>query len=428
MEVAVFVAEGQQNIVTGNMATMTLLTPPGTSTASAAMTSNATVGTSGYCDYNYTPSVVVQNTSTSSAAIDTFEVSYTMNGGTPVTQLITTSLAAGSSTTVTFPATTMVGGENNIDYAIDFESYNGGTLIDISSSSAVNIADGPFYRLSPTATATPINEGFQGYGNGVGAPTGAISDNPNNIRAYTVNKSVNNLTFNLGGFGNSDGCYRWDFYAIQSGSSKLIFDKRDFTSSTGTGLTFSYGHAQYQTSNDRLKVNVSTDCGATWTTVWNKAGTQLATAPATTNRFYPTASQWVSDTIDLSAYDGMADVTIAFEGISDYGNSLYVDDINTASGLITNTKAVDAVVAAAVRVMPNPVQNEMTVEFDLPETSEVSMMIYNALGQQVQNVTTGTFQGVNTVQVNTSELASGVYFLNLVTDKGMTTQRFTVQK
>ncbi len=56
------------------------------------------------------------------------------------------------------------------------------------------------------------------------------------------------------------------------------------------------------------------------------------------------------------------------------------------------------------------------------------MTIFNALGQQVQNVTTGTFEGENTVEVNTSELASGVYLLNLASDKGLVTKRFTVKQ
>ena len=36
---------------------------------------------------------------------------------------------------------------------------------------------------------------------------------------------------------------------------------------------------QYQAENDRLEVHVSTDCGVTWTSVYNKAGGDLATLP-----------------------------------------------------------------------------------------------------------------------------------------------------
>jgi hypothetical protein len=69
----------------------------------------------------------------------------------------------------------------------------------------------------------------------------------------------------------------------------------------------------------------------------------------------------------------------------------------------------------------------MTLEFTMLNTADANISIVNALGQQVQQVTNGSFTGTNVIEVNTSDLASGVYFVNIVTEKGAATKRFVRQ-
>ncbi|MCP4442103.1 MAG: Omp28-related outer membrane protein [Aureispira sp.] len=433
MEVAVYVAEGQQTIITGNMASMNLVTPPGVFTASTKLTSSATSGSS-FCDYNYIPSVVVENNSTSNADIDSFMVSYSINGGTAVDQLVTTTLVGGTSTTVTFPSATLSTGISTIDYSIDFDSYNNNTLIDISTESEVNIQDGPYTKLLAPAASLPFAYGFQTL-----YPSTVAIHNPDDKLVYPVSSSKAGFggSGSIGGFGNSNYSFAFDFWAtaFNSGSASLLFGTFDMSDLTKDyTLEFNHAYAQYNTSNDQLQVLVSTDCGVTWDApVWDQSGSVLATTAPFTNgqqRFVPTSTQWDSNSVDLTAaYKGESSVTIAFKGFSDYGNPAYIDDINilAAAPVTTGIKATKTAIAA-VNIMPTPVHNEMTVEFNLPESAEVNMTIYNTLGQQVQNVTTGTFEGTNTVQVNTSKLASGIYLLNLASDKGLVTKRFTVEK
>ena len=50
---------------------------------------------------------------------------------------------------------------------------------------------------------------------------------------------------------------------------------------------------------------MSTDCGTSWTTVWDRTGSGLTTAaPVGNGRFYPNVSDWDDNTVDLSAYEG----------------------------------------------------------------------------------------------------------------------------
>lgn len=382
---------------------------------------------SGLCDETYTPSVEITNISSNS--IDTFEVSYSLNGGTPVSELVTVSLGAGQATTITFPQTTMQGGENEIEYHLDINSHNS-DVIDISSINNVFSPD-PVVILGNDVNLS-IDEDFQSMDWRDEHPSGGISLNPDAIWATHIDSAyvVNVFGYNsesLGGFGNSDGCYSWIFYDILSGSSMLVFEKIDLRNTYNNYLKFSHAYAQYASStNDQLEVLASTDCGVTWTELFNKAGNALATAPIHGNNtlFFPTSSEWEETTINLSTYDGESELVIAFRGTSDYGNNLFIDNIKT-EGWVVNTQQQNEF--AAVHVFPNPADEQVNIQLDLTEASDMTVEIVNALGQTVQQVTTQTFQaGQHNLNVNTSELPSGLYMVALRKGNALMNKRFVV--
>ncbi len=108
--------------------------------------------------------------------------------------------------------------------------------------------------------------------------------------------------------------------------------KLDFTGATGVTMTFDVAYARYNAANsDGLQVLISTDCGVTFTSVYSKSGTTLATAPDNTAAFTPTAAQWRNESVDLTPYIGQPGVVIAFRNLAGYGNKLYVDNINISS-------------------------------------------------------------------------------------------------
>lgn len=386
---------------------------------------NSTVG-AGLCDYSFTPAINFTNNGTIPVTEVTGE--YSINGGTAVSMTMNgLNLMSGQSVAIPFTATTLPAtGSSTVQYNIT-DVNAGGTY----SGGPVAMAAEVYAKLPSASSATPIAEGFQGLAIGSPVPAaGVIADNPDGVRAFSVDQGISStVTWNLGGHGASDGCFRWDFYDIPNGDgSKLIWEKLDLTTSTNSRLSFSRAHALYGGNEpDRLKVNVSTDCGATWTTVWDEQGANLATAPAVSSgRFYPAVTDWVTDTLDLTAYDGATELVIAFEAISGYGNCFYLDDVNTFEGQAVSVSTINAE-TADVRIMPNPVTNNMTLEFTMLNTADANISIVNALGQQVQQVTNGSFTGTNVVEVNTSDLAAGVYFVNIVTEKGAATKRFVRQ-
>jgi len=67
---------------------------------------------------------------------------------------------------------------------------------------------------------------------------------------------------------------------------------------------------------------------------------------------------------------------------------------------------------------PNPFNPTTTIEFSVPYASEVSIKIYNMLGQEIKTLINGGLQpGRYKVEFNASDLPSGVYFYIMRADK-----------
>jgi len=81
------------------------------------------------------------------------------------------------------------------------------------------------------------------------------------------------------------------------------------------------------------------------------------------------------------------------------------------------------------KAFPNPAHDNFNISFDLNETSEVSVSMYNALGQRVQSIQNTKYSaGQNNIQVHTRELPSGIYFITLHTEIGDFSKRITIAK
>ncbi|MBC8044683.1 MAG: T9SS type A sorting domain-containing protein, partial [Rhizobacter sp.] len=68
---------------------------------------------------------------------------------------------------------------------------------------------------------------------------------------------------------------------------------------------------------------------------------------------------------------------------------------------------------------PNPFNPQTTISYDILDRSQVSIVLYNALGQKVKElVSAAQDRGRYTVVLNASGLSSGVYFYRIVATGG----------
>lgn len=360
------------------------------------------------CATSFTPTITVKNYGTSTLTSCT--INYKLDAGTVMTQPWTGSLASGATQVVTLPAqTTTIGSHTFTGYTSD---PNG--LVDPDAANNQTVKT---FSIIGTGSAAPVVEGFTAT---TFPPTGWFINNPDLGPTWTRKTGA-------GGFGTSTACTKMDFYNSTSGNVDEFYTKNvDLTGAAGVNLTFNVAYAQYSTENDKIEVKVSTNCGSTWTTVYNKAGATLSTATATTSAFTPTAAQWRAETVSLASYIGQSNVMIKFVATSNYGNNAYVDDINitnTATG-ITEQTAVEN-----VNVYPNPMANNATVNFNLVESNNVDIVLVNSLGQVVLNETLGNMSaGEQSYLLNAESLSNGLYFLNIKVGENTITKKVSINK
>lgn len=67
----------------------------------------------------------------------------------------------------------------------------------------------------------------------------------------------------------------------------------------------------------------------------------------------------------------------------------------------------------AVALFPNPANDFVHLQYELPVSGEMQMAVYNSLGQQVSaNYTDRYNAGKKTFTIYTADLAAGVYYVN----------------
>ncbi len=374
--------------------------------------------TNGLCDANCTPSVVIENAG--SVTITSATVGYSVNGGTPVTQNWTGSLTAGQTATVTFPQTTLAGGTNSLVATVSNPNGSGDYNGMNNASSPVNIA-----ILGSTPQASPKTEDMEGATIGA-VPSDMILEfnTATAPRVYVVDKSVAGTSYELGGWGQSAKSLRWDYYAIAAGTvASVTTQKINISTLTAPKLYFQHAYCSYAGEADAFKVYASTDCGVTWTNIFDKSGSTLATSGNQTSRFYPQASQWVTNQVSLAQFSGASDLVIKFEGTSQYGNSLYFDNIWVAN----NALGVDEQAAASLVAFPNPANTTANLDLNLNQEASVAVAVYNVAGQQIVNIPAEVLAaGQHVLEVPVAALPNGLYTAQVTIDGAIQTVRISV--
>jgi hypothetical protein len=218
-------------------------------------------------------------------------------------------------------------------------------------------------------------------------------------------------------------CYN---YSASGESDAFILDPIDFTGSTSPSLNFNVAHARYSASyTEKLQIFVSSDCGQTWNSVWMKSGTALATSPNTTSVFTPSsASQWRAECIDLSSYAGQSKLFVKFVGTNDYGNNIYVDDINISN--VACSLSVNEVNINDFSLFPNPASDILNVSFEAVNTT-YSITMMDLQGRVVATQELQGLSGAQNVAIPVAELAKGSYLVS-VTSQGVTRSQTVVIK
>src|SRR5690606_11755567 len=107
-----------------------------------------------------------------------------------------------------------------------------------------------------------------------------------------------------------------------------------------------------------LDVVVLTDCQGIFegNTVYSKSGNALRTANSISSPFTPVnSSEWRREFINLSDFIGLERVQLAFVGINDWGNNIYIDNIS-----LDVEERLDAALISVSRPSPVTCQQDVS--------------------------------------------------------------------
>ncbi len=264
------------------------------------------------CAGNITPMVLIENKGLNT--ITSLTVGYRLNGGPAVTMNISPNLSTGANQQVIFPAVAVATG--NYTFKFFTANVNGGGTDQVPSNDTLSAI------LSvPNPVALPVSEGFEG---GVFPPNGWSILNPDNNNTWQITTPGSSSAHSIF-IDNYDNSNSGQIDDIRT--PKIIL-----ASSDPVVIQFDLAHKNYPDANynDTLQVLLSNDCGATFTPFFNKAGAALATAGSSSNGYFtPAAGDWQTQKVVV---DGSiltsGNIIIAFRNISDYGNNIFIDNIN----------------------------------------------------------------------------------------------------
>lgn len=281
--------------------------------------------TGSFCQGAITPTFVFRNAGTT--AITSANFTYFLNGQTPQSFPWTGNLASGATTTITLPAINPPVGNHTLTVNLG-NTINGNQTDGFTGNNSNTSA---FTILSNVGVSLPFTENFEG----TFSNNNWLIENPDGDKTWEI--------VTVGGSQNGTKAAKIDFfnYLAIGQRDAMITRTLNFTGYSSITMNFQHAYKRYDTSGtDSLIVYITTNCGQTYTRLLTRGenGTGVfATAASSQTAFTPAAStDWCFDgtvgsdcyTINLTPFAGQSNVRIRFESFNNYGNNLYLDNIN----------------------------------------------------------------------------------------------------
>ncbi|MEP7195591.1 MAG: T9SS type A sorting domain-containing protein [Saprospiraceae bacterium] len=384
------------------------------------------------CDNTVGYDLTITNLSTGTDTIKSIDIIPYVNGGAKTKSTWTGVLLPGGTVTHKVGNQTMPVGNSTLNVAID--KINAGTIKDLNLINNFQ-SQSVFTTYNSAVAGTEIKQNFEAP-IGTGAPPKTLLINEG-IRIFKIDSSI--FAFNgvnppvgVSGFGNSR--YSLLYYFMDGGvaglSSSIIFDKVDLTNSKNTKISWSYAYTTKDgNSSDKMEVLVSKDCGATWTSVYEKQGEDLKTCDPDPSRYhypgiynaYP--EDWKIEGVDLSAYDGTPELNIRFKGTGGNGQGYFLDDVNVAGGAPNATN--DPGILKSLNVSPNPATDHLVIKLNVEENANATISLSDMSGRVVSSTQKNLFGGYNQFSIPVNQ-TSGIYILEVKTEKGVRTEKVSI--
>lgn len=212
---------------------------------------------------------------------------------------------------------------------------------------------------------------------------------------------------------------------------EIITATFDMSAEDEVYISYKWAHVnRFPATDDRLRVSVSPDCGESWYLKKIHRGlTDLPTANATNLPWTPSSSSdWTGNTVLVNIADQLTETfQVKFELEGRGGNNLFLDDINIST---VNPVGIESINIADIdlQIWPNPAGDQATLRFATIQNVDVDVFITDIVGKRVMDVFSGTTAvGESQFILQTNELSAGTYFVNMVSEVGVTSEKLVVR-
>ena len=267
-------------------------------------------------------------------------------------------------------------------------------------------------------TLVPVSQGFEG---GVFPPTDWVDyDGGHDSITWW-------LAAGYGAYGTSRNSMFFNNYSYnETGKSKNMQFGTDLSHTDSAVLTFDVAYQTLQGYIDSLEVTASLDCGQTFRRIYCRGGNDLATAPhldSPSAPFYPTATQWRTESVNMLPFSFHPGVIISFNNLSGYGTDIYVDNINLNGIHKLYPSGIDPIGNRdGISIYPNPSRGNINITWSRVEAQSITLGIYDMLGEKVKELSI-PFPGPDgNTSLDASALNDGMYFVRAEGRNAMVTK------
>lgn len=197
-------------------------------------------------------------------------------------------------------------------------------------------------------------------------------------------------------------------------------------------MSFRYAYRKRIASTDEwLKVFITNNCGDNWVQRKTLHGSSLSTEVFPSSWTPSSQNDWVTVHMTNITSDYFVDnfrFKFEFEGNS--GNNFFLDDINIYKGAPSNTIVLGLAEEGQINELslyPNPSENEVNVRFAVNESQEALIQIQDLSGKVAQSHLVNAASGSNIVQMDTNNLAAGMYTVSIKVGQAQKTLQFIKQ-
>lgn len=357
----------------------------------------------GHCS-NFSPIIEIRNLGTEELFY--VNISYAINGGEPQTTFWNGMLPQFETTQHTLPPIAVTGSGVVHDITITLSEPN--LQPDFNPD---NDEQSTTFAVLTLGAAPPLSEGFEGVDFPVADwevinQDASITFSQTNTAAHSGTHAVRIHNFNYPAVGAID---------------ELILPDLDLTLIDNPALTFYQAYALTDATDtpETLEVLISTDCGESFSTLYQKTGNELSSLTSNVN-YIPNVNEWRQETISLSPYSYVRNAMLVFRQTSGNGNNLYIDDINIDTQIIPI--GIDEQPQTGIlKLYPNPVTTKVLLDVENAENETVEFFILNKMGQKMKFSQT---RNGRQISLEVAHFPQGIYFLKMIKNGVVWTERF----